>query len=250
MAGKDSSPRLTALQEMEAALDAHRRTRAPAGATGHARAESGGRRFSLGSVLRWPDALRLGRSRRPSWLRFVDPRILFGRGHPILRNGAITIGVLVTLVLIGGGLLWWRLLSGPIALDLATPWLRTAVEQNFGNRYRVEVGGTMLERDAQGRTALRLRDIVLRDSSGASVAVAPKADIGISGVSLLLANPRVESFRLVDANMTVRIDPDGQINVILGGERPFSTIAPTQNAPAPTGPQVSAQASTQMRSYA
>jgi hypothetical protein len=221
MTDKNSSPRITALQEMEAAVDAHRRTRAPAGATAHACAETGKRRIAL----RWP-----------SWLPLFDPRILFGRPHPVLRRAAITVGVLVTVVLIAGGLLWWRLLSGPIALDLATPWLTSAVEQNFGNRYRVEVGGTMLERDAQGRTALRLRDIVLRDTSGASVAVAPKADIGISGVSLLLASPRVESFRLVDANMTVRIDPDGQINVILGGQRPFSSIAPAQDAPAQAAP--------------
>src|SRR5882724_4230823 len=106
MTGKDSSPHLTALQQMEAALDAHRRTRAPAGATEHARAEAGSRRFTL----RWPNW------QRPSWLPLFDPRILLGRGHPILRNVAITIGVLVSVVLIGGGLLWWRLLSGPIAL--------------------------------------------------------------------------------------------------------------------------------------
>ena len=70
-------------------------------------------------------------------------------------------------MLIGGGALWWRLSSGPIMLDLATPWLTSAIEQNLGSRYRVEVGGTQLERDAQGHTALRLRDIVLRDASGA-----------------------------------------------------------------------------------
>ena len=83
--------------------------------------------------------------------------------------------------------------SGPISLDIATPWLTSAVERNFGNRYRVEVGGTLLERDAQGRTALRLRDIVLRDTSGASVAVAPKADIGLSGTSFLIGNPRAKA---------------------------------------------------------
>ena len=71
------------------------------------------------------------------------------------------------MVLIGGGALWWRLSSGPISLDIATPWLTAAIEQNFGSRYRIEVGGTQLERDEQGRTALRLRDIVLRDTSGA-----------------------------------------------------------------------------------
>ena len=71
------------------------------------------------------------------------------------------------MVLVGGGALWWRLSSGPIMLDLATPWLTSAIEQNLGSRYRVEVGGTQLERDEQGRTALRLRDIVLRDASTA-----------------------------------------------------------------------------------
>lgn len=216
MTRKDSSPRIAALQEMEAALDAHRRTRAPAGAAGRARVRRGWRRFVL---------------RLAHWLPYFDPRLLFSREHPILRRVSITAMASLTVVFVAGGLLWWRLLSGPIALDVATPWLTSAVEQNFGNRYRVEVGGTMLERDAQGRTQLRLRDIVLRDTTGASVAVASKADIGISGTSLLIGSPRVESFRLVDANMTVRIDTDGRINVILGGERPFSSIAPTPDAP-------------------
>ncbi|AMN42786.1 AsmA-like C-terminal region-containing protein [Rhodoplanes sp. Z2-YC6860] len=215
MARKDSSPHIAALQEMEAALDEHQRTRVPAGVSRRARVWRGLRRLGL--------RMAYGLSR-------LDPFILFSREHPILRRAAIAAAVVLTVIFTAGGLLWWRLLSGPIALDLATPWLTSAVEQNFGNRYRIEVGGTVLERDAQGRTALRLRDIVLRDTTGASVAVASKADIGISGASLLTGSPRVESFRLVDANMTVRIDPDGKINVILGGERPFSTIAPTPDA--------------------
>lgn len=110
-------------------------------------------------------------------------------------------------------------------LDLATPWLTAAIEQNLGSRYRVEVGGTQLERDPQGYTAIRLRDIVLRDASGAAVAVAPKAEVGISGTSLLFASPRAKSIRLVDANMTIRIDADGRINVMVGGERPLFTTA-------------------------
>mgnify|MGYP001089160027 CR=1 FL=1 len=42
---------------MEAALDVHRRARAPAGATEHARAETGRRRVGLRSILRWPHEL-------------------------------------------------------------------------------------------------------------------------------------------------------------------------------------------------
>ena len=82
----------------------------------------------------------------------------------MVRKVAIIGAALVAVVLIGCGALWWRLSSGPIMLDLATPWLTAAIEENFGSRYRVEVGGTQLERDEQGRTALRLRDIVVRDA--------------------------------------------------------------------------------------
>ena len=31
--------------------------------------------------------------------------------------------------------LWWRLSSGPIELDLATPWLKAAIEENFGGSH-------------------------------------------------------------------------------------------------------------------
>jgi hypothetical protein len=144
----------------------------------------------------------------------------------VVRVTTIAAGLVGIVVLVGVGALWWRLSSGPIMLDLATPWLTSAIEQNLGGRYRVEVGGTQIERDTQGRTAVRLRDIVLRDASGATVAVAPKAEVGVSGTSLLLASIRAESFRLVDANMTIRIDADGQINVLVGGEQPFVTISP------------------------
>ncbi|MBX9845723.1 MAG: DUF3971 domain-containing protein [Xanthobacteraceae bacterium] len=247
MTGKDSSPHSAALQELEAALDAHRRMQAGVDASVRADAAAPSQRRRV--ALRLP-SLAL---RSPRWLKRlalrarrlpIDPRILIDRKRPWLRRLTFTAGAFVAVVLISGGLLWWRLLSGPISLDIATPWLTSAVEQNFGNRYRIEVGGTLLERDAQGRTALRLRDIVLRDQSGASVAVAPKADIGISGASLLLASPRVESFRLVDANMTIRIDTDGQVNVIVGGEKPFSIIPP---ASAQSVPQAVAAQPLQLR---
>jgi hypothetical protein len=172
---------------------------------------------------------------RPRLALPFNPLLLIDRRHPLIRRTAIAMAGLTVLLLIAGGALWWRLSSGPIALDLATPWLTSAIEQNLGSRYRVQVGGTLLERDAQGHTALRLRDIVLRDVMGALVAVAPKAEVGLSGASLLLASPRVESFRLVDANMTIRIDPDGQVNIIVGGEKPFATIAASDQSSPPIG---------------
>ena len=224
MTDQDSSPHIAALQELEAALDAHRRTQAGAGA--FVRAQPPKRRAARSWLRR-----RWG-LRKPGWRLPFNPWFMFDRRHPVMRRTTFVAGAVAGVLLVGGGALWWRLSSGPIMLDLATPWLTSAIEQNLGSRYRVEVGGTQLERDEQGRTALRLRDIVLRDDSGVTVAVAPKAEVGISGTSLLMASPRAESFRLVDANMKIRIDPDGQINVLVGGERPFVTVPPDRDAPA------------------
>jgi hypothetical protein len=229
MTDKYSSPRIVALQELEAALDEHRRTQARAGGPEAADVSPSAMRRLWGV---WPDRWRL-----PAMLRLP-----FDRKHPLVRRltlAAVAVGV---VVLAAGGALWWRLSSGPIMLDLATPWLTSAIEQNLGSRYRVEVGGTQLERDAQGYTALRLRDIVLRDASGAAVAVAPKAEVGISGTSLLFANPRAKSIRLVDANMTIRIDGDGRVNIMVGGERPLFTTAIAPDTLPPSAPAAFTQA--------
>jgi len=97
--------------------------------------------------------------------------------------------------------LWWRLSSGPIELNLATPWLKAAIEENFGGNHSVAVGGTQLERDEKGRTSLRLRDIVVRDADGTVVASAPKAEVGLSSRSLLMGRLRAQSLNLVGAEM-------------------------------------------------
>jgi hypothetical protein len=127
--------------------------------------------------------------------------------------------------------LWWRLSSGPIELNLATPWLKAAIEENFGGNHSVAVGGTQLERDEKGRTSLRLRDIVVRDADGTVVASAPKAEVGLSGRSLLMGKLRAQSLNLVGAEMSVRIETDGRLTVFAGADkRPIATAEPTKPA--------------------
>ena len=144
---------------------------------------------------------------------------------------ATTASVAVATVLVLG--LWWRLSSGPIELDLATPWLKAAIEENFGGKHTVVVGGTQIERDEKGRTSLRLRDIVVRDTDGTVVASAPKAEVGMSGMSLLSGHVRAQSLNLVGAEMAVRIETDGRVTVFAGADKPpLPTAAPTLT-PAP-----------------
>jgi hypothetical protein len=146
-------------------------------------------------------------------------------------------GIVVVVAGLGVGGLWWRLASGPIELDVATPWLKAAIEKNFGGKQTVVVGGTQIERDENGRTSLRLRDIVVRDADGTVVASAPKAEVGLSGVGLLTGNVRAESLNLVGAEMSVRIETDGRVTVFAGADkRPIATAAPTLPPAQPNHP--------------
>ena len=116
--------------------------------------------------------------------------------------------------------------AGPIQLDIVTPWLASAIEENFGNGHHVEVGGTQIERTENGGTAVRIRDIVVRDADGTVVASAPKAEVRVSGMSLLSGHMRAESLNLVGAEMAVRIEQDGEVTIFAGADKhPIATAA-------------------------
>src|SRR5262245_8254324 len=136
-----------------------------------------------------------------------------------LRKLAYVGGALAGVVLLAMMALWWRLASGPIEFDVATPWLTAAIEENFGSQHQVEVGGTQIERDSTGRTALRIRDIVVRDPDGTIVASAPKAEVGVSSSGLITGRVRAQRLSLVGAEMQVRIEPDSRVTVFAGSNK-------------------------------
>jgi hypothetical protein len=141
-----------------------------------------------------------------------------------LRRALIACVAVFVTSTIGCFGLWWRLSSGPVSLDLVTPWLTSAVEVRLGGQHRVEVGGTQLERDEDGRAAIRIRDIVVRDPDGAVVASAPKAEVGLSGLALLTGRLQAERLSLIGAEMAVRIESDGQLTIFAGADkRPIAT---------------------------
>src|SRR6195952_2463471 len=156
---------------------------------------------------------------------------------------AVVVAVLAVIFACCFGGLWWRLGAGPINLDMATPWLAAAIEDNIGNGNTVEVGGTQIERAGKIRIAVRIRDIVVRDRDHAIVATAPKAEVRLSGTALLMGRLRAESLNLGGAELAVRIPPDGQVSVPAGDTaKPLATgvaskrdagLAPTFPRPAP-----------------
>src|SRR5262245_8668891 len=178
---------------------------------------------------------RVHRLARRPWfgLRYTVSNLV---RRPVVKRLLFGAAIVASLAIVGVLGLWWRLSSGPIELELATPWLKAAIEENFGGNHSVVVGGTQLERDEKGRTSLRLRDIAVRDADGTVVASAPKAEVGLSGRSLLMGRLRAQSLNLVGAEMSVRIETDGRLTVFAGADnRPIATAAPTA-APVPSTP--------------
>jgi hypothetical protein len=202
MTDKQSSRGIAALRKLEASLHLHWQA--------HKAKASCARRPTVAVLRDWVRALWKRRTLRRS----------------IVATGAV-IGI-ICVVFLG---LRWRLASGPIDLDLATPWLAAAIEENFGSLHKVEIGGTQIERDEQGRARLRIRDIVVRDPDGTVVASAPKAEVGFSGAGLMTGHIRAERLSLVGAEMSVRIQPDGKVTVFAGADK--RPIATTQTVAAP-----------------
>jgi Protein of unknown function len=161
-------------------------------------------------------------------------------GERWVKRLAVVVAALVVIFAGCFGALWWRLGAGPINLEMATPWLAAAIEENIGHGNTVEVGGTQIERAGRIRIAVRIRDIIVRDRDHAIVASAPKAEVKLSGAALLMGRLRAESLNLVDAVLAVRIAPDGQVTVSAGDNaKPLATgvASKKQAGIAPTFPR-------------
>jgi hypothetical protein len=212
MADQHTNPSVTALRRLEASLQSHFCEQLAGDLAGDRDVQDCLAPFRLAPLPRWRQLLELS-------------GCLF-RGRPKLRKCSFAGAAMVGVVGMGMLGLWWRLSSGPIDLDLASPWLIAAMEENFGGYHHVKVGGTQLERDENGRTALRMRDIVVRDPDGTIVATAPKAEVGLSSAGLFSGHMRAERLSLVGAEMAVRIEPDSKITVFAGAnKRPFVTAS-------------------------
>ncbi|HEY0220380.1 MAG TPA: hypothetical protein VGC26_11550, partial [Afipia sp.] len=186
-------------------------------------------------------ARKLLKRRAIGFHQFSDRVGIFNQrlfGVTWLRRTVLTFAALIVVSVLGFVGLWLRLGAGPINLDILTPLLASAIEQNVGRDHTVEVGGTQIERAGRIRIAVRLRDVVVRDQNKAVVATAPKAEVRLSGTALLFGKVRAESVRLVGAELSVRITPEGEVIVSTGG----NTTQPLATGKVPVGPSVQSSA--------
>src|SRR5579872_3419727 len=101
---------------------------------------------SVGPTRRRVSAAAAHRDVRDDRRYMAAYRRLLARHKRLIRRVGVGAGVLAGLLFIACAGLWWRLASGPIQLDVVTPWLVAAIEENFGSNEHVDVGGTQIER--------------------------------------------------------------------------------------------------------
>lgn len=171
---------------------------------------------------------------RPSWAaRLIAPvnRIFTGKFGRIARWFA---GALATLVLCFVGV-YVAFLTGLLSVDVATPWIVSALEEKLPPGHKVTIGRTRLDYDSSGAPVLTAEKLEIRNDMNEEVVRAPAAEVGLEAGSLLMGNYRVRRITLVNAVMTIRLDENGNIRV--------TTPKPAQQATqvAPSEPNVSAR---------
>jgi Protein of unknown function/AsmA-like C-terminal region len=160
-------------------------------------------RLALKTMLANCDGPRL-RSRGFRW-----------RGVRIGRVGWSLLGLgggLLALVLLGFGLLAWRLSQGPIGLDSLTPRIAQSLEERFGHRYSFALGPTILERGENG-VAISFQGVAIRDRAGRTLVSAPKGDISLDLPALATLEVKAKRLELVGLDLRLTVQPDGALSV-------------------------------------
>jgi hypothetical protein len=138
-----------------------------------------------------------------------------GRGWRLVVRALLTLAVLAVLL---GTALLVRLSRGPISLDFLTPWVVEALQPPDGS-FRVAVGATELVWTERWHDVdLTVREVVISDRDGTTVASFPSLAMEMSVGALLHGELAPSEIELVSPELRLVREPDGAIGFGLGGE--------------------------------
>lgn len=120
------------------------------------------------------------------------------------KTTALVLLGLVAIVVVAGGALFIRLMTGPVSLDFMRDHIQTQINSNLGG-LRVRLEGVLIERDAKtGMPHFRLRNVELTTPQGEVIARAPKAAIGVDGSELMSGTVVPKQIELIGPRIVVR----------------------------------------------
>jgi len=138
-----------------------------------------------------------------------------------LRRRATRISALILLsvfvvIAIAGIAFYWRLSLGPVSLNFMTGTIQNQINKNITGM-TVAVDGAVIERAAGSRIPqFRLRNIVLRDAEGKTMARAPRAAIGVDELALFTGRIVPKSLQLIGPRIFIRRSLAGGIELGFG----------------------------------
>jgi Protein of unknown function/AsmA-like C-terminal region len=175
---------------------------------------------------------------------FALPGRLFRRGDSVLRTRrfnwiprrrflAVSLGFMALLALVSAGV-YIRLLQGPIAIGSFTPRLAGALEERFGKGWRFYLGEASLERGRHGAT-LAVDGLNIQ-ANGRTVVAAPRAEVSLDALDLLLLQVRPRRLDVFDLEVQLSVRPDGSIALSAGQDASQAVaIAPPLETGVPPG---------------
>ena len=147
---------------------------------------------------------------------------------------------LVLLVAIGGGIVYVRLLNGPISLKpLAAPIARALTADMPGFLVGVEDVSAILSGDRG--LEFRLRNVKLTDTRGAQIAEAPDAAVTLSGTALMSGRIAPSRIVLIEPSLILQYAQGTGVSLSFGtGSTPASVEAGHPGGPAAATPALNA----------
>jgi hypothetical protein len=159
-----------------------------------------------------------------------------GRLRRLVSGGVslIVAGVVatVTLILVFG----LMTIYGFLPLSGFEGRIARSIEERLGEGWKVEASSALLQR-ADGRSAVRIRDVRIQHSSGVSVR-APQAVLSYAPWPLLMGQVKLTGIDLLGVNLRLGVDADGAL-ILDAGEAPVklppsapASLAGNNDAPA------------------
>lgn len=134
--------------------------------------------------------------------------MVHGAVHLLFR----VLGAILFLLLVGAGVLAWRLSQGPLPLDLLTPYIEDALDPP-GEDFRLSIGHTLLTWERGDRELdLRATDVRAIGGDGAVLAAAPEIGISLSPTGLVRGELLVSAVEVIGPHIELRRDAQGGVH--------------------------------------
>jgi hypothetical protein len=157
----------------------------------------GPRRTGVPSAARLPVVRQRVRARaRRRWL-------------PLLAR---SIGALTFVIIVGLGLLYVRLIFGPVALSFLAGPIESAIAEELAGP-RVQIESVALSLNDRGLLQFELKNVRVSDEGGETLVAAPSVAVSLSRTAMLRGRIAVESLDLTSAHLVLFYADDGMLSL-------------------------------------